>query len=170
MRILVPVVLALAMTASVQAAQLYRWVDADGTQHPGLNQAVGFPGVANAWPYPIENRINMLTTGIKTPVGIKILGPDLQVLEELAAQTASAIRTVPGTLSAYPERTVGGYYLDIEVHRLAAARYGLTTGDVQDVIRVAIGGMNVTTTVEGLERYPLNVRYARELRDDVYLR
>jgi Cu(I)/Ag(I) efflux system membrane protein CusA/SilA len=128
---------------------------------------VSFPGVVNAWPYPIENRINMLSTGIKTPVGIKILGPDLQVLSELAERTASAMRTVEGTLSAYSERTFGGYYLDFDIDRVAAARHGLTTGDVQDVIQSAIGGMNVTTTVEGLERYPLNVRYARELRDDV---
>ncbi len=145
----------------------YGWTDPDGTRHPGLNEAVAFPGVANAWPYPIENRINMLATGIKTPVGIKIMGPDLQTLSDIAERTASALRTVPGTLSAYPERTVGGYYLDVDVDRAAAARYGLTTGDVQDTIQTAIGGMTVTTTVEGLERYPLNVRYARELRDDV---
>ncbi|HEV7733964.1 MAG TPA: CusA/CzcA family heavy metal efflux RND transporter [Candidatus Binatia bacterium] len=145
----------------------YGWTDADGTVHPGLNQAVAFPGVANAWPYPIENRINMLATGIKTPVGIKIMGPDLETLSEVAERTATAIRAVPGTLSAYPERTFGGYYLDVDVDRAAAARYGLTTGDVQDTVQAAIGGMNVTTTVEGLERYPLNVRYARELRDDV---
>ncbi len=146
---------------------LYGWGDPDGTMHPGLNQAVSFPGVANAWPYPIENRLNMLTTGIKTPVGIKILGPDLEVLADLAERTATAMRTIPGTLSAYPERTFGGYYLDFDVDREAAARYGLTVGDVQDVIQTAVGGMNVTTTVEGLERYPLNVRYARELRDDL---
>ena len=145
----------------------FGWFDADGTRHPGLNTVVNFPGVANAWPYPIENRLNMLSTGIKTPVGIKILGPDLKALSELAEQAANAVRTLPGTTSAYPERTVGGYYLDIEVDREAAARYGLRTGDVQDVIQSAIGGMNVTTTVEGLERYPLNVRYARELRDDI---
>jgi Cu(I)/Ag(I) efflux system membrane protein CusA/SilA len=145
----------------------YGWVDPDGTRHPGLNQAVSLPGVANAWPYPIENRINMLATGIKTPVGIKILGPDLHVLSDLAERTASAVRTVPGTLSAYPERTFGGYYLDFDIRRAEAARYGLTTGDVQDVIQAAVGGMNVTTTVEGLERYPLNLRYARELRDDL---
>ncbi|MCK6553372.1 CusA/CzcA family heavy metal efflux RND transporter [Candidatus Binatia bacterium] len=145
----------------------FGWTDADGTRHPGLNEVVSFPGLANAWPYPIENRINMLATGIKTPVGIKILGPDLQVLGELAERTATAMQTVPGTLSAYPERTLGGYYLDIDIDRGRAARYGLTTGDVQDVIQTAVGGMTVTTTVEGLERYPLNVRYARELRDDV---
>jgi Cu(I)/Ag(I) efflux system membrane protein CusA/SilA len=145
----------------------YGWVDPDGTRHQGLNQAVSFPGVANAWPYPIENRLNMLSTGIKTPVGVKIMGADLAVLGELAERTASALRTIDGTLSAYPERTVGGYYLDVDVDREAAARYGVAIGDVQDAVQVAIGGMNVTTTVEGLERYPLNVRYARELRDDV---
>ncbi|HSD10337.1 MAG TPA: efflux RND transporter permease subunit, partial [Candidatus Binatia bacterium] len=145
----------------------YGWVEPDGTRHVGLNEAVSFPGVANAWPYPIENRLNMLSTGIKTPVGIKILGPDLHVLSEIAERTASAMRTLPGTLSAYPERTFGGLYLDFDIDREAAARYGLTTGDVQDVIQTAVGGMNVTTTVEGLERYPLNVRYARELRDDI---
>ncbi len=146
---------------------IFGWADPDGTQHQGLNQAVSLPGVANAWPYPIENRINMLSTGIKTPVGIKILGPDLTVLADIAERTASAMRTIPGTLSAYPERTQGGYYLDVDVDREAAARYGLTVGDVQDVVLTAVGGRNVTTTVEGLERYPLNVRYARELRDDV---
>jgi Cu(I)/Ag(I) efflux system membrane protein CusA/SilA len=144
----------------------YGWTDPDGTRHPGLNQAVSFPGVANAWPYPIENRLNMLTTGIKTPVGIKILGPDLKVLSEVAERTAAALQTIEGTLSAYPERTFGGYYLDFDIDREQAGRYGLTTGDVQEVVQTAIGGMNVTTTVEGLERYPLNVRYGRELRDD----
>ena len=145
----------------------YGWTDPDGTRRPGLNQAVSFPGVANAWPYPIENRINMLSTGIKTPIGIKIMGPDLQKLSELAEQTASAISTIKGTLSSYPERTMGGYYLDFDVDRPAAARYGLTSGDVQEVIRTAIGGMNITEVVQGLERYPLNIRYARELRDDI---
>jgi len=145
----------------------YGWVDPDGTRHEGLNQAVSFPGVANAWPYPIENRINMLATGIKTPVGIKILGPDLQTLSDLAERTSTAVQTVDGTLSSYPERTFGGYYLDFDIDRDEAARYGLTTGDIQDVIQTAVGGMNVTTTVEGLERYPLNVRYARALRDDL---
>ena len=145
----------------------YGWTDADGTAHQGLNQAVTFPGVANSWPYPIENRLNMLSTGIKTPVGIKIMGSDLETLSRLAEQTATAVSTINGTLSAYPERTFGGYYLDFDVKREEAARYGLNVGDVQDVIQSAVGGMNVTTTVEGLERYPLNVRYARELRDDV---
>jgi copper/silver efflux system protein len=145
----------------------FGWTDGDGTRHPGLNDAVSLPGVANAWPFPIENRINMLATGIKTPVGIKILGADLQTLSELAEKTASAMRTIPGTLSAYPERTFGGFYLDFDIDRVAIARYGLETGDVQDVIEAAIGGMNITTTVEGLQRYPVNLRYARELRDNV---
>jgi copper/silver efflux system protein len=145
----------------------FGWQDPDGTMHAGLNTVVMFPGVANAWPYPIENRINMLATGIKTPVGIKIMGPDLKVLSGLAEQAANAVRTIPGTVSAYAERTFGGYYLDFDIDRDEAARYGLTTGDVQDVIQSAIGGMNVTTTVEGLERYPLNVRYLRDFRDDV---
>lgn len=143
------------------------WTDVDGTKHSGLNTVVNLPGMANAWPYPIENRINMLATGIKTPVGIKILGPDLNILGELAEKAASIVKMLPGTTSAYPERTFGGYYLDINVDRLAAARYGVTTGDVQDTIQSAIGGMNITTTVEGLERYPLNIRYFRELRDDI---
>jgi len=144
----------------------FGWTDPDGTYHPGLNDVVKLPGISNAWPYPIENRLNMLSTGIKTPVGIKIMGDDLETLGKLAEQAALAVRNVPGTLSAYAERTVGGYYLDVDVRREDAARYGLTVGDVQDVIQTAVGGMNVTTTVEGLKRFPLNVRYARELRDD----
>jgi len=145
----------------------YGWADSDGRWNPGLNEIVSMPGVANAWPYPIENRINMLATGIKTPVGIKILGPDLKVLSDLAERTANVMRTIEGTISAYPERTFGGYYLDITVNREEAARYDLTVGDVQDVIQTAVGGMNISRTVEGLERYPINVRYARELRDDI---
>jgi len=145
----------------------YGWTDPDGTAYAGMNGVTSFPGLANSWPHPIENRINMLSTGIKTPVGIKILGPDLATLERLAEETATAVRTVPGTLSAYPERALGGLYLDFDVDREAAARYGLSTADVQDVIQTAIGGRNVTTTVEGVERYPVNVRYARELRDDI---
>jgi Cu(I)/Ag(I) efflux system membrane protein CusA/SilA len=145
----------------------FGWQDPDGTRHPGLNDAVSFPGMANAWPFPIENRINMLSTGIKTPVGIKIMGPDLGTLSKLAEEAAAAVLAVPGTLSAYPERTTGGYYLDFDIDREAAARYGLTTGDVQDVIQSAVGGMNVSTIVDGPARYPLNLRYARELRDDL---
>jgi Cu(I)/Ag(I) efflux system membrane protein CusA/SilA len=145
---------------------VYGWQDADGTDHPGLNAVVTEPGVANAWPMPIENRTNMLSTGIKTPVGIKIMGPDLQVLADLAERASTIMLTVPGTTSAYPERSFGGYYLDIDVNRKQAARYGLTSGDVQDVISTSLGGMKTTTAVEGLERYPVNIRYARDLRDD----
>ncbi|MCC6970621.1 MAG: efflux RND transporter permease subunit [Phycisphaerales bacterium] len=145
----------------------FGWQDSDGTMHPGLNSVVSFPGMANAWPFPIENRINMLATGIKTPVGIKIMGPDLKFLSDLAERAATAVRSIDGTVSAYAERTFGGYYLDIDINREAAARYGLTIADVQDVIQSAIGGMNVTTTVEGAERYPLNIRYLRDYRDDI---
>jgi copper/silver efflux system protein len=145
---------------------VYGWQDPDGTDHPGLNAVVTEPGVANAWPMPIENRTNMLSTGIKTPVGIKIMGPDLQVLADLAEKASTIMLTVRGTTSAYPERSFGGYYLDIDVNRKQAARYGLTSGDVQDVISTALGGMKTTTAVEGLERYPVNIRYARDLRDD----
>jgi Cu(I)/Ag(I) efflux system membrane protein CusA/SilA len=115
---------------------------------------------------PIENRTNMLSTGIKTPVGIKIMGPDLQVLSDLAEQASAIMLSVPGTTSAYPERSFGANYLDIDVNRRQAARYGLTTGDVQDVISTALGGMKTSTAVEGLERYPINIRYVRDVRDN----
>jgi Cu(I)/Ag(I) efflux system membrane protein CusA/SilA len=147
---------------------VYGWTDADGTAHAGMNGVVSFPGVANAWPMPIENRTNMLSTGIKTPVGIKIMGPDLKVLSDLAEKASVVMRSVSGTTSAYAERTLGGYYLDIDPKPDQIARYGLNTGDVQDVIQTAIGGMRITTTVEKLERYPVNVRYARDLRNDPY--
>ena len=143
------------------------WNDPDGTHHPGLDEIVRVPGLANAWPFPIENRINMLSTGIKTPVGIKLFGPDLGVLADLAQKTAAAVSGVPGTRSAYPENTVGGYYLDIDIDRDKIARHGLAIADVQDVIRTAIGGMTVAVTVEGLARFPISLRYARELRDDL---
>lgn len=132
-----------------------------------LDQAVQFPGLTNAWTMPIKTRIDMLSTGIKTPVGIKLMGPDLQTLSDLGEQIEAVIRQVPGTGSVISERVTGGNYIDFVIHREAAARYGLTVGDVQDIIMSAVGGMNVTTTVEGLERYPVNVRYSRELRDDL---
>ena len=132
-----------------------------------MDAATQIPGLTNIWTMPIKTRIDMLSTGIRTPVGIKLGGPDLRVLEELGKQVESVVRNVPGTLSAYAERVMGGNYLDFEVNRNAIARYGLTVGDVQDVIQTAIGGMNITTTVEGLERYPVNLRYSRELRDDL---
>jgi Cu(I)/Ag(I) efflux system membrane protein CusA/SilA len=132
-----------------------------------LNQAIQFPGVTNAWTMPIKTRIDMLSTGIKTPVGIKIGGPDLAVLERIGKEVEGVVKELPGTLSAFAERATGGNYLDFRIDRDAAARYGLTVGDVEDVIQSAIGGMNVSWTVEGLERYPINIRYPRELRDSV---
>ena len=132
-----------------------------------MNEAIRFPGLTNAWTMPIKTRIDMLSTGIKTPVGIKLMGDDLAVLSDLAQEIALVLNEVPGTLSVFPEKTMGGNYLDFKIDRFEAARYGLTVGDVQDVITSAVGGMNVTYTVEGLERYPVNVRYSRELRDDL---
>jgi Cu(I)/Ag(I) efflux system membrane protein CusA/SilA len=132
-----------------------------------LNDAVQFPGLTNAWTMPIKTRIDMLSTGIKTPVGIKLMGPDLQTLSDLGERIEAVVREIPGTASVISERVTGGNYIDFIIDREAAARYGLTVGDVQDVIMSAIGGMNVTTTVEGLERYPVNVRYSRELRDNL---
>ena len=132
-----------------------------------MNDAIKFPGLTNAWTMPIKTRIDMLSTGIKTPVGIKIMGDDLQVLSNLGEQIEAIVRDIPGTLSAFSERVVGGNYLDYEIDREAIARYGLTLGDVQDTIKAAIGGMNVTETVEGLERYPVNIRYQRDYRNDL---
>jgi Cu(I)/Ag(I) efflux system membrane protein CusA/SilA len=132
-----------------------------------LDGMIRFPGLTNAWTMPIKTRIDMLSTGIKTPVGIKIAGPDLSVLESLGEQIEATLRDVPGTLSVYAERVVGGNYLDLDIDRARIARHGLTVGDVQDVIQTAIGGMNISQTVEGLERYPINLRYSRELRDDI---
>ena len=131
-----------------------------------MDDAIQFPGLTNAWTMPIKTRIDMLSTGIKTPVGIKLSGPDLTVLEEFGSQVEAVVRDVPGTRSAYSERAMGGNYLNFTIRRDAIARYGLTVGDVQEVIQSAIGGMNITTTVEGLERYPVNLRYGRDLRDN----
>ena len=131
-----------------------------------MDDAIRFPGLTNAWTMPIKTRIDMLSTGIKTPVGIKLAGPDLAVLEDLGGQVEAVVREVPGTRSAYSERAMGGNYLNFTIRRDAIARYGLTVGDVQEVIQSAIGGMNITTTVEGLERYPVNLRYSRDLRDN----
>lgn len=132
-----------------------------------LDGAIQFPGLTNAWTMPIKTRIDMLSTGIKTPVGIKLMGPDLQTLSDLGQEIAAKLKNVKGTLSVFPDKTVGGNFLDFNINRKEAARYGLTVGDVQDVIMSAIGGMNVSYTVEGLERYPINVRYSRELRDNI---
>ncbi|HSD69631.1 MAG TPA: CusA/CzcA family heavy metal efflux RND transporter [Woeseiaceae bacterium] len=132
-----------------------------------MDAAIRIPGVANAWTMPIKTRIDMLSTGIKTPVGIKVSGPDLNELERIGRDIEAAMKRLPETLSAFADRAAGGYFLDFDIRRQDAARYGLTVGDVQDVIQSAIGGMNVTETVEGLERYPVNVRYPRELRDNI---
>ena len=130
-----------------------------------LDKAIQYPGLTNAWTMPIKTRIDMLSTGIKTPVGIKVMGEDLQVLSDIGERVEAVIREVPGTLSVYAERVTGGNFLDYEIRRDDAARYGLTVGDVQDIIMTAVGGMNITQTVEGLERYPVNLRYGSELRD-----
>ncbi|HEC15275.1 MAG TPA: efflux RND transporter permease subunit [Sedimenticola sp.] len=132
-----------------------------------MDAAIKFPGLANAWTMPIKTRIDMLSTGIKTPIGIKVSGPDLNVLEQVAGDIEQALAPLPDTLSAFADKAAGGYYLDFDIDREEAARYGLTVGDVQDIIQSAIGGMNITQTVEGLERYPVNLRYPRELRDNL---
>jgi Cu(I)/Ag(I) efflux system membrane protein CusA/SilA len=131
-----------------------------------LDQALQIPGVSNAWTMPIKNRIDMLATGIRTPIGIKVFGKDLGEMEELARQIEAVVKTVPGTTSAYAERATGGYYLDIEPDRLALARYGLAVGDLLEVVSVALGSEILTTTVEGRERFGVTVRYPRELRQD----
>ncbi len=131
-----------------------------------MDKAVQIPGVSNAWTMPIKARIDMLATGIRTPIGIKVFGKSLAEIEKLARAIEAVVKTVPGTTSAYAERVTGGYYLDIEPDRMALARYGLGVGELQEVIGTALGGEMVTTTVEGLERYGVIVRYPRELRQD----
>ena len=132
-----------------------------------LDRAVQYTGLTNAWVMPIKTRIDMLATGIKTPVGIKVAGPDLNVIEDIDRQLEQILDTVPGTASVYSERVAGGRYVDVDIDRQRASRFGLNINDVQDVIRSAVGGMNVTQTVEGLERYPVNVRYPQRVRDSV---
>jgi Cu(I)/Ag(I) efflux system membrane protein CusA/SilA len=129
-----------------------------------MDKALQFPGVANSWTMPIKARIDMLSTGIRTPIGIKVFGKNLEEMERLAKDIEAVVKNVPGTTSAYAERITGGFYLNIEPDRAALARYGLTVGELQDVVATALGGENVTTTVEGLERFGVNVRYPRELR------
>jgi Cu(I)/Ag(I) efflux system membrane protein CusA/SilA len=131
-----------------------------------LDSALQFPGIANAWTMPIRARIDMLSTGIRTPIGIKVYGKDLAGIERVAKEVEAVVKRVPGTTSAYAERLTGGYYIDIEPDRMALARYGLAVGDLQDVIAAALGGETVTTTVEGLERYNVTVRYPRDFRSD----
>ena len=130
-----------------------------------LNQRLKLPGVTNAWVWPIKTRIDMLATGIKTPVGIKIGGADLGVIQSIGKDIEKVLLGVPGTTSAYAERVAGGRYITVDINREEASRYGLNIDDVQDVVTTAIGGMNVTETVEGLERYPVNLRYPRHMRD-----
>ncbi|EAR61554.1 efflux RND transporter permease subunit [Neptuniibacter caesariensis] len=132
-----------------------------------LDKLVKFPGLTNAWVMPIKTRIDMLATGIKTPVGLKVAGPDLNVIQEIGQQLEKVIAEVDGTASVYSERVVGGRYIKVDIQREKAARYGLNIADVQQVVTSAIGGMNVAQTVEGLERYPINVRYPQEYRDSV---
>ncbi|WP_137935290.1 efflux RND transporter permease subunit [Mesorhizobium comanense] len=131
-----------------------------------MDKALQFPGVSNAWTMPIRARIDMLSTGIRTPVGVKVYGTDLAQMEQIARQIETVLKTVPGTSSAYAERVIGGYYLDIVPDRESLGRYGLAVGDVQDVIATALGGETVTTTVEGRERYGVNIRYPRDLRSN----
>ncbi|HEY9229068.1 MAG TPA: CusA/CzcA family heavy metal efflux RND transporter [Gemmatimonadaceae bacterium] len=130
-----------------------------------MDSAVKMPGVANAWTMPIKGRIDMLATGIRTPVGIKLFGPDLAELERLGKQIEQSLKALPGTRSVFSERAISGYYLDIDIDRAAAARHGVSVVDVQTVIATAIGGMTITQTVEGRERYGVRVRYPQELRD-----
>jgi Cu(I)/Ag(I) efflux system membrane protein CusA/SilA len=132
-----------------------------------MNTELTLPGQTNAWTMPIKNRIDMLTTGIRTPVGIKIFGADLGEIEKIGEHIEGILQKVPGTRSVYGERVAGGYFVDFDLNREQIARYGLTVKDVQDVIMTAIGGENVSTSIEGRERYPINIRYPRELRDDV---
>lgn len=132
-----------------------------------LDQAVAIPGLNRAWTKPVRGRIDMLSTGIRTPVGVKIYGSDLAVIEDIGQQLERALSNIPGTRSVYAERIIGGYYIDYEPDRAALQRYGLTVGDAQMVIETAIGGMEISQTIEGRERYTINVRYPRELRDDV---
>ncbi|HSN45438.1 MAG TPA: efflux RND transporter permease subunit, partial [Casimicrobiaceae bacterium] len=131
-----------------------------------MDKALQIPGVSNAWTMPIKARTDMLSTGIRTPIGIKVFGKDLNEMERLAKEIETVVKNVPGTTSAFAERITGGYYLDIEPNRQALARYGLAVGDLQDVIAIALGGEMVTTTVEGRERFGVSVRYPRELRGD----
>jgi Cu(I)/Ag(I) efflux system membrane protein CusA/SilA len=131
-----------------------------------MDRAVALPGVSNAWTMPIRARIDMLSTGIRTPIGVKVFGSDLKIMDGVAQEVERVVRTVPGTTSAYAERLTGGYYLDVVPNGDALARYGLNSGDVQELVATALGGEMITRTVEGRERYAVVVRYPRELRTD----
>ncbi len=154
----------------IQLKPKEEWPDPSMTTRQLMNKmdkAINFPGLANAWTFPIKTRNDMLSTGIKTPIGIKVGGPDLAVLQRLTEEIEDVLKALPDTLSAFGDRAVGGHYMYIDIDREAAARYGLGIGDVQDTIQSAIGGMNVTQTVEGLERYPVNLRYPRDYRNNI---
>ncbi|MDH5216796.1 MAG: CusA/CzcA family heavy metal efflux RND transporter, partial [Gammaproteobacteria bacterium] len=132
-----------------------------------LDETVKFPGLTNAWVMPIKTRIDMISTGIKTPLGIKILGPDLSVIQKIGEQVETVVKEIPGAVGVFSERVAGGRYINVEVDRRRAARYGLNIADVHDTIGMAVGGANVTQTVEGLERYPVNIRYPQHVRDSI---
>ncbi|MDP3613654.1 MAG: efflux RND transporter permease subunit, partial [Rubrivivax sp.] len=132
-----------------------------------LDRIVKVPGLSNIWVPPIRNRIDMLATGIKSPVGIKVAGTDLAEIDRIASEIEKAVKAVPGVSSALAERLTGGRYVDVNINRDAAARYGMNIADVQSVISAAVGGDNVGETVEGLQRFPINVRYPRETRDSL---
>jgi len=154
----------------VQLKPREAWPDPEKTTRQlkhEMDKAIHFPGLANAWTYPIKTRNDMLSTGIKTPIGIKVSGADLAMLQQLVEQIEGVLKKLPETLSAFGDRAVGGHYVDFKIRRKEAARYGLTVGDVEDVIQSAIGGMNITQTVEGLERYPVNLRYPRAYRSNI---
>jgi Cu(I)/Ag(I) efflux system membrane protein CusA/SilA len=148
------------------------WPDHKSTQEliygpGGLNEALQIPGTVNAWTMPIKNRVDMLSTGIRTPVGVKVLGPDLTKIQEIGQQVEMALKGVRGTTSVFAERTAGGYFLDFDFKRSELARYGLSIGQAVMVVMSAVGGDNITTTVEGRERYPVNVRYLRDYRSTI---
>ena len=148
------------------------WPDHKTTQEliyspGGLNEALTMPGISNAWTMPIKARIDMLTTGVRTPLGIKVLGSDLSEIEKVGGQIEMALKDIPGTTSVFAERTTGGYFLDFDLKRDQLARYGLTGDDANDVLMSAVGGEPVTTTIEGRERYSVNVRYLRDYRSDI---
>lgn len=132
-----------------------------------FNRLIKYPGLTNAWVMPIKTRIDMLATGIKTPVGIKVAGPDLKILQDIGKRIEEVVIKVPGTVSAFSERVAGGRYVTVDVDRVAASRYGLNISDVHTVVKTAVGGMVVAQSVEGLERYPINIRYPRDLRDSI---
>jgi Cu(I)/Ag(I) efflux system membrane protein CusA/SilA len=132
-----------------------------------LASRLKLPGLSNTWVMPIRTRIDMLATGIKTPVGVKIAGPDLNLIQSIGEQIENVLRQIPGTTSVFSERVASAHYIQIDIDRLKAARYGLNVEDIQDIVEIAVGGMDIAQTVEGRERYPINLRYPREIRDSL---